>query len=339
MSSSNSNPVLVEVTRGGLVESRHRGSVVVVDADGGVVQSIGNVESPVFPRSAIKAIQALPLVESGAAEKFDFSDSEIALACSSHSGEPGHVEAAASMLKKIGLDHTGLECGCHRPTDEIANLKLAEQQQEPIALHNNCSGKHAGFLCFACHMGIDHAGYIEREHAVQRHVKDAMEALTGAVHAEDHCGTDGCSIPTYAVPLKSIALGFAKFASGIGLEPMRANAAKRIFKACTENPWYVAGTDRACTQIMEAGKGRVMAKTGAEGVYCAAIPELGLGVAIKCDDGATRSAETIATTVIANLLSKDDADGEAIRTIGHQTLLNRNGIEVGETRFVGEVSN
>ena len=333
-----SNPVLVEVNRGGLVESRHRGAVAVVDGEGSIVQSIGDIDRPVFPRSAIKALQALPLIESGAADKFNLSDSEIALACSSHSGEPGHVEAATSMLAKIGLDHNALECGCHRPSDEKASLELAKQQQEPLAIHNNCSGKHAGFLCLACQLGVDHAGYIGCEHVVQRQVKGVMEALTGAAHAEDHCGTDGCSIPTYAVPLKSVALGFAKFASGNGLESERAKAAKRLFKACTENPWYVAGTGRGCTDIMQAGKGRVLAKTGAEGMYCAAIPELGLGIAIKCDDGTTRAAETITAAVIAKLLPKDDAVGEAIRTIGYQTLLNRNGIEVGAVRPAGEIA-
>ncbi len=326
------NPVLVEVTRGGLVESRHRGAVAIIDADGAVVQSIGDIERPVFPRSAIKALQALPLVESGAADKFSLSDREIALACSSHAAEPGHIATVNSMLAKIGLDYSALECGCHRPTNEKASLAIAEQRQSPLASHNNCSGKHAGFLCLACYMGVDHAGYIRRDHAVQREVHGALEAMTGAAHGEDICGTDGCSIPTYAVPLKSMALGFAKFATGIGLEPVRAKASKRIFKACVENPWYVAGTDRAGTRIMEAGKGRVLVKTGAEGVYCAAIPELGLGVAIKCDDGTTRAAETIVATVIANLLPKSDAEGEAIRAIGHQTLKNRNNINVGEVR-------
>ena len=333
-----SNPILVEVTRGGLVESRHRGSVAVIDAEGALVQSIGDIERPVFPRSAIKALQALPLIESGAADKFSLTDSEIALACSSHSAESGHIDAVNSVLTKIGLDHSVLECGCQRPMNEKASLDLAVQHQAPLATHNNCSGKHAGFLCLACHLDVDHTGYIGRDHAVQREVRGVMEALTGAAHAEDHCGTDGCSIPTYAVPLKSIALGFAKFASGNGFEPERAKAAKRLFKACIENPWYVAGTGRGCTDIMQAGEGRVLAKTGAEGMYCAAIPELGLGIAIKCDDGTTRAAETIAAAVIANLLPKDDVVGEAIRATGNPTLKNWNGIEVGAVRPAGEIA-
>lgn len=327
------NPILVEVTRGLLVESVHRGSVAVVDGDGKSVLTIGDVETPVFPRSAIKALQGLTLVESGAADHYKLEPHELALACSSHSAEPGHIDAVNSILAKIGLDHSALECGCQRPINEAANLAMAKRDEAPLASHNNCSGKHAGFLCLACHTGVDHKGYIQREHAVQQQIRGVMEQMTGAAHAVDQCGTDGCSIPTYAVPLKSIALGFAKFASGEGLEPERAKAAKRLFKACTENPWYVAGTDRACTKIMQVAKGRVLAKTGAEGVYCAAIPELGLGVAIKCDDGGTRGHEAIVAEVIANLMR--DEEGEAIRAIGRQVLRNWNGIEVGEVRAVG----
>ncbi len=333
-----SNPVLVEVTRGLLVESRHRGAVAVFDGDGRKVLSIGDIDQPIFPRSAIKALQALPLVESGAADRFGLSDAEIALACSSHSAEADHIKAVNSVLGKIDLNDNALECGCQRPMNLEASLDLAIKGHKPLATHNNCSGKHAGFLCLACHMGVDHKGYIGPEHKVQREVKAVMEAMTGAPHAQDHCGTDGCSIPTYAVPLKSIAVGFAKFATGIGLAPERAKAARRIYSACTENPFHVAGTGRACTEIMQVGKGRVMVKTGAEGMFCAAIPELGLGMAVKCDDGTARAAETIAATVIANLLPKGDAEGEAIRQIGQHKLTNWNGIEVGEIRAAGEIA-
>ncbi len=332
------NPVLVEVTRGNRVESRHRGAIAVVDADGNPVKAIGDIDMPVFPRSAIKALQALPLVESGAADKYRFEDNELALACSSHSGEAGHIAAVNAMLGKIGLDEGALECGCQRPMNENASLALAEQQQKPLASHNNCSGKHAGFLCLACHMGVDHKGYVHRDHAVQREVRGVLENLMGAAHAEDHCGTDGCSIPTYAVPLRSIALGFARFAGRTAMGPNRAKAAERIYNACVTNPWYVAGTDRACTRIMEAGKGRVLAKNGAEGVFCAAIPELGLGVAIKCDDGTTRAAETIAATVISSLLPKGDEQGNAIRDIGRQKVENWNDIKVGDVRPAGALS-
>lgn len=331
------NPVLVDVMRGQLVESRHRGAVAVVDADGNPVLTIGDVGKPVFPRSAIKALQALAMVESGAADQFKFEPHELALACASHSAETKHVETVKAMLAKIGLDETALECGCHRPIDEAASLELAEQHQTPLLVHNNCSGKHTGFLCLARHMDVDHHGYVKLDHPVQRKISAVLEEMTGEKHQADCCATDGCSVPTYAIPLRAIALGFARFATGQGLSSQRAEAAKRLYAACVENPWYVAGSNRACTRMMEAGKGRVFAKTGAEGVYCAAIPELGFGIAIKCDDGSTRAAEAIMATVIADLLPDDDAEGQAIHQIGCQTLVNRNGIEVGEVRASGVI--
>ncbi len=332
------NPVLVEITRGDLVESRHRGAVAVVDGDGNNVLQIGDVDKPVFPRSAAKALQALPLMESGAAKHYDLQPHELALACSSHAGEPGHVETAQSILAKAGLDHTALECGCHRPSNESASLAMAQRGDKLTTLHNNCSGKHAGFLCLACHQNIDHRGYIDRKHRIQKEIKATLEHLTGVAHDEDHCGIDGCSIPTYAVPLSSLAHGFAIFATGTGLAPLRAEAANALYSACVNNPWYVAGTDRACTDIMRAGSRRVFVKTGAEGVYCAAIPELGMGIALKCDDGTTRAAESMVANVIANLLQNDDDSGNAIRVIANPVLKNRNGIVVGAIRAAGELA-
>ncbi len=324
------NPVLVEVIRGGVIESRHRGAIAIVDGEGKLVSAIGDVGRAVFPRSAIKALQALPLVESGAADHFNLTPQELALACSSHSGEAGHIETARSILEKIGLDESALECGCQRPSNIDASLTLAKNGVLPTNIHNNCSGKHSGFLCLACHGGINPTGYIDGSHTIQKEIKSVMEAMTGAAHAEDHCGIDGCSIPTYAVTLKSIAHGFARFVTGIGLSSSRESAAQRIYKACVDYPWYVAGTDRACTCIMAAGKGRVFVKTGAEGMFCAAIPELGVGIAIKCDDGTSRAAECIAAATIANLLPVSDQVAMEIREIGQPTLKNWNGLKVGE---------
>lgn len=332
------NPVLVEVYRGALVESQHRGSISVVDADGATVLDIGDTKRPVFPRSAIKALLAIALVESGAVDALGLEPHELALACASHSGEVEHVKTAASMLQKAGLDVDVLECGCHRPLGAAANVALAETRIAPTALHNNCSGKHSGFICLACHQGVDPKGYVNPDHWVQQRIRGVMEEMTGAAHAVDQCGTDGCSIPTYAVPLSSMALAFARFSTGVGLDGDRAKACKQIYQACVDNPFYVAGTDRACTRIMEAGKGRIFVKTGAEGVYCAAIPELGVGITLKCDDGETRAAETMVATVIANLLPKEDEVGIAIRAIGQPILKNWNGIEVGSIRAAGEIS-
>lgn len=331
------NPVLVEVTRGNVVESRHRGSVCVVDGDGGTIIEIGDVERPVFPRSAVKAIQALPLVESGAADAYGFGNREIALACASHSGQPAHAELARAMLGRAGLDETALECGAHWPSRQDAALELAAGGAKPSALHNNCSGKHSGFVCTCRHLGIETRGYVKAGHRSQEMVREAMESVTGAAHATDVCGTDGCSIPTYAVPLRSLALGFARMATGNGLGRQRAAAAKRIFAACMAEPFYVAGTDRADTRMMEAGTGRIMVKTGAEGVYCGALPELGIGIAIKCDDGAGRASEVMVAAVLARLLEKDEALSATLSRMARPVLTNWNGIEVGGLRPVGEL--
>ncbi|MBO6725797.1 MAG: asparaginase [Rhizobiaceae bacterium] len=326
------NPVLVEVLRGGIVESVHRGAAIVCDASGAVVLEIGDADQPVFPRSAVKAIQALPLVESGAADKFGFGNRELALACASHSGESAHAELAAAMLASAGLDEAALECGAHWPLGDEATRTLARAGGEPRALHNNCSGKHSGFICTCVQEGVDPAGYVGRNHQSQQWVREAMEAVTGVSHGEDICAIDGCSIPTYAVPLRSLALGFARMATGASFGPERAKAAQRIFAACMAEPFFVAGTDRMDTKIMEAGKGRVFTKTGAEGVFCAALPEFGLGIALKCDDGATRAAETMVASLIARLL-KDDAElSSAIGELARPKVLSRRGAEVGEIR-------
>jgi L-asparaginase II len=326
------NPVLVEVTRGSVVESWHRGAVSVFDADGKAVWEIGDTERPVFPRSAVKAIQALPLVESGAADAYGFGDRELALACASHSGEPVHVELAKAMLAKAGLDGTALECGAHWPSSHDATIALARAGGVPNALHNNCSGKHSGFLCTCVHSGIAHGGYVKAGHALQEMVRDAMQSVTGAVHDVDHCGTDGCSIPTYAVPLKSFARGFARMATGRGFSPERARAAKRLISACMAEPFLVAGTGKADVALMQAAPGRIFVKTGAEGVYCAALPELGLGIALKCDDGAGRAAEVMIAAVLAKLLRGDDALAAKLAELARPAVESRVGAKVGSLR-------
>jgi len=326
------NPVLVEVTRGAVVESAHRGAVSVFDADGKAVWEIGDTDRPVFPRSAVKAIQALPLVESGAADAYGFGNRELALACASHSGEPAHVELATTMLARAGLDRKALECGAHWPSSHDATIALARAGDLPNALHNNCSGKHSGFLCTCVHSGIAHSGYVKAGHALQEMVRDVMQSVTGAAHDVDHCGIDGCSIPTYAVPLKSFAQGFARMATGRGFLPERAKAAKRLLSACMAEPFLVAGTGKADVALMQAAPGRIFVKTGAEGVYCAALPELGLGIALKCDDGAGRAAEVMIAAVLARLLRGDDALAARLAELARPAIESRVGAKVGLLR-------
>jgi L-asparaginase II len=330
MRSPSRNPVLVEVTRGGHVESAHHGAVAVLDADGGLAFAAGDIDEAVFPRSAVKALQALPLVESGAAERLGLTGTEIALACASHSGEPAHVATAEAMLRKAGRDAATLECGVHWPSSQAAGVALAAGGGTASALHNNCSGKHSGFICLACDRGDDPKGYVQPEHPTMRRITAALAEATGTLLDARNRGIDGCSIPTFAIPLRALALAFARFGTGRGWHPDRAAAAVRIRAAVMENPFMVGGTGRFDTEVMQAFGGRVFAKTGAEGVYCAAFPDLGLGVAVKCEDGAGRAAELVTATVIERFL------GHGVPEKWRRPVLrNWNRIEVGALLTTG----
>lgn len=331
-------PVLAEVTRGGRVESRHHGALVVTDAKGKRVLALGAVEAATFPRSAVKALQGLPLVETGAADRAGFDAAELALACSSHSGEPVHAAAAASMLAKLGRDVGCLECGAHWPMGEGAARQLAREGKTPSALHNNCSGKHAGFVCLACGLGEDPAGYVGADHRVQREVRRSLEEMTGVSIDPAKGGVDGCSIPTYALPLDRLAQAFAKLGTGEGMTRTNAQAAERLRKACARHPHMVAGSDRFDTVAMGALGERAFVKTGAEGVHCASFPELGLGVAIKCEDGAGRAADAIMAGVILRFLKLSGNERATIEGLATKRLVNWNGIHVGDVRATKDVT-
>ncbi len=333
------NPILVEAMRGGARESAHRGAIAVVDADGARVVSLGDTAHPVFPRSAVKVLQAIPLVESGAADRLQLDDEELAIACASHNGEPAHVAVVARMLAKAGLDVTALECGTHWPRVEAVARAIAVAGREPDALNNNCSGKHAGFLCLACALcdGVNlrqyAKGYVASRHPVMRAVTEALQATTGHDLAQAPRGIDGCSIPTFAIPLDALALAFARVGTGTGLRPGYARAATRLRQAVARHPFMVAGSERFDTQVMAALGERVFCKVGAEGVFCAAFPERGLGVAIKIDDGNTaRAAEVAMAATIEAFVDLDDEEAMLLRSLSDATLRNWNGIEVGALR-------
>ncbi len=324
------NPVMAEATRGGAVESWHRASLAVVDTSGRVVLSAGDVEAPIFGRSAIKPLQALPLIESGAAEAFGLSDAEIAMACASHGGEPRHVETVAAWLKKIGCTPADLECGTHLPSNEAAMVALLRGGADPSALHNNCSGKHTGFLTFARHAGFPTQGYIRFDHPVQQRVLGVLESMTGLDLSQAVRGLDGCGIPVIAIPLGNTALAMARLADPSDQPEARQAACARVLRAMAAEPFLVAGSDRYCTRAMTLLKGRAIIKTGAEGVYCGAVPGAGLGFAVKADDGAGRAAEAVVGQLLQRLglLSADEAKDLAL------PLRNRAGTLVGEVRPV-----
>ena len=326
------NPILVEVARGGRVESFHRGAAVVVDADGCVIHAWGDVERPVYPRSAFKPLQALPLVASGAADRFELTDAEIALACGSHAGEPLHVATAESMLRKASQDGSCLECGVHWPLSESVARELAGRGQLPSALHNNCSGKHAGFICLARHRGLDPVGYVQHDHPAMREVTTAIASTTGTV-LDDSCGAvDGCSIPTFAIPLWSVATGFARLGTGCHLTSSLTSAAVRVRAAIAAAPFMLAGSGRFDTRISTAFGEAVLCKCGAEGVAAAAIPGQGLGVAVKIDDGAGRGAEVAMAALLRRILPGPLAEHEELSRSVDVSLRNWNGIVVGQLR-------
>ncbi len=326
------DPVLVEVIRGGIPESVHRGALAVLDAEGAVVLALGDIDRPIFPRSAVKGLQALPLIETGAADRFGLTDAELALACASHSGEEPHATTAAAALAKAGRDVKCLECGAHWPMGEKAARAMAAASGKPSALNNNCSGKHAGFVCVSVAMDKDPKGYIQPDHPVMQEVSAALGSMTGYNLRNTARGVDGCSIPTYAIPLRNLARAFARFGSGHGLAPERAKAAARLRAAVAAEPFMVAGTDRFDTVVMTALGARVFMKTGAEGVYCAAIPELGYGIALKIDDGAGRGAETVMASLLRRFLTLSEAEGRVVLPRTDHVMRNWNGIEVGRMR-------
>jgi L-asparaginase II len=336
-SAPSANPIVVEVTRGGMVESSHRAAVAVVDAAGTVVKAWGDVERPVYGRSALKPLQALPLIETGAAERYGLGDAEIALACASHSGEPRHVELVTRWLARIGCGVDDLECGSHMPLHEAAVEALILSGRKPDARYNNCSGKHAGFLTTSRHLGEATKGYIRYEHPVQQRILGVFEQLTGLRLGDAPRGIDGCGIPVIGIPLGHIAMAMARLADPDDhVPPVRAAAAKRVLAAMASEPFLVAGSGRFCTKVMEVAGAKVALKTGAEGVYAAALPTLGLGVALKIDDGASRAAEVAMGRVLRELKLLTADEERALADALAPAIRSRAGRETGSVRIAAD---
>lgn len=321
------NPVLITLTRGALTESLHRGSLCIAGPGGDGVVALGDIDQKVYPRSAIKVLQALPLVESGAADAAGFTDRELALACASHSGEIVHAETVRAMLARSGLTESALACGSHWPMNEDASHALAASGGRPSALHNNCSGKHAGMLALAQHLKATPEGYECVDHPVQQCVRRAIEEMTGEAATPEVCAIDGCSVPTWAMPLKGLAGAFAKLATLSGMGEERIKAARRLMHACASEPLMVEGTGRFGTGVMERFGDKAFVKGGAEGIYCAAFPHRGLGLALKIDDGARRGAEAVAAHVIAAIFPREIRE---ISDLYETRLTNWRGLHVGD---------
>lgn len=318
--------------RGQMVESRHLVAFAVLDTEGRVVMSGGDIEAPVYPRSAIKALQAIPLIETGAAEAWQVDEAEIALACASHQGEPRHVETVTAWLARIGCGATDLRCGAHAPSDPKAAADLLRAGGMPSVLHNNCSGKHAGFLTTAKHRGEDLSGYLELEHPVEQRVLGVLEAMSGLELSQAPRGIDGCGIPVIGVPLGNLALAMARLADPDDQPDRRQQACARIRRAIAAQPFMIGGSGNFDSIIIEATRGRGLVKFGAEGVHCAALPDLGLGIALKVIDGAGRASEVAMAALLCRLEVIDEALAERLHERLEPAVLNRAGRRVGRLR-------
>lgn len=316
---------LVELWRGDLLESVHRGHAVVCDASGEVAMAWGDPDAIVYPRSSSKMIQALPLLESGAADAARLTPEHLALACASHQGAAIHTKRVEAWLAELGLSEGDLRCGSHMPSDKPTAEALIRAGQRPCQIHNNCSGKHAGFLTLNRHLGAG-PDYEKIDHPVQQSIHAAWEEVLEEPTAG--WGVDGCSAPNFASSLHGLGRAMASFATARTRSGTRAEAQGRLVEAMIVHPDLVAGEGRACTELMRACEGRAALKTGAEGVFVGILPEQGLGIALKITDGATRASEAVIASLLVRLGVLDEAHPVAQRlTSGVQR--NWRGIQTG----------
>ncbi|HEV2147931.1 MAG TPA: asparaginase [Longimicrobiaceae bacterium] len=319
----------VDVVRGSVTESRHRVHVAVVDAEGQLRACAGDPDQVTFIRSAAKPLQALAVEDGGALERFGISDRELALVCGSHAGSPAHTGAAESVLRKIGLDAEALACGPHAPFHEPTRRELQEAGLEPVRLHNNCSGKHAGMLALARARGWETQDYQRPEHPVQLRMLSEVSRWAGVPAEGIAVGNDGCGVVCFALPLRNMALAYARLA-GAARRGERGPA--RVVGAMTAYPEMVAGKGRLCTELMRRTEGRVFAKVGAEGVYCVGVPGAELGVAVKVEDGSTRAVGPAILGVLRELDLISEDDYGAMYALAYPDVVNTRGEVTGQLR-------
>lgn len=323
------NPVLVNRWRGNAIESRHRGSVAVVEASGHLFAALGDVQRAVFPRSAIKFLQAIPFVESGAVEAYSLDDRHIALSCSSHNGEPIHAGLAQNWLERIDCTHDDLECGAELPLHKATQFELMAQGRGPQRHHHNCSGKHLGFLSTCKHLGDSVHNYRLYNHVAQQRWFQVLESLTNTRVVQLPWGYDGCAIPTLALPLQRVALSMARFGVVSRFDGERRTAVERIHAAISSNPYLVAGKERLCTALMQQLAPRILVKVGADGVYTAVIPEHQLGVALKIDDGNDSAARVALGAVLQTLGVLSTNEIQALAEYFRPCVTNSRGETIG----------
>lgn len=327
--------MIVTVLRGGLVESRHHVHAVVSDASGRLVFTAGDPGLVAFVRSSIKMFQALPLVEDGGVERFGLTDEEVAVTTASHGGEPFHVDTVRRLLAKAGVAEDALACGPHAPMHAASAAALSADGVAAGRIHNNCSGKHAGMVALAALHGWPRDGYHLLAHPVQTRMLATLAEWTGVPHDTIGCAVDGCGLPTFALPVQAMARACARLsvAADRGDEAPTA-----VLGAMTAHPELVAGTDRLCTDLMRAAGGRLWAKVGAEGYYCAGVPARGLGVAIKVEDGAARAVEPALLAVLRMIDAIGEDEMVALAAYAEPAVVNTRGDRVGSVRIAIEGS-
>ncbi len=331
---------LVEVWRGPIVESRHRGHLSAVDGEGEIIAELGLPASVTYIRSSGKAFQAIPVITSGAADRFGFTEQEIAIACGSHSGESIHVDTVRSMLAKIGLDEGALKCGVHEPFSAEVALELARKQEPPSVLQNNCSGKHAAMLALALHVGAPTGSYDDPRHPVQQAIAKTVAEFSDIPLEQIAVGVDGCGVPVFGMPVRAMALMYARLvAPPNGFDAATRHACPRIVRAMIDFPEMVGGTkDRLDTELIKAGAGRLISKIGAEGVYTVSVLPCdewpnGLGLALKIEDGddhRARPPAVIEALRQLNVLKENEL--AALASYAPTIIKNRRGERVGEAR-------
>ena len=329
-----SDPITVQIRRGDIVESEHFVAAAVIDAAGAMVAAYGDIKRVVYPRSTIKPLQALPLIETGAADAFGLSDDEIALACASHTGEPLHLAVAEAWLGRLELDLDAMACGAHLPYNDVAARDLLAHNGAPSPLHNNCSGKHLGMLTTALHCGDPLSGYEKLDHPVQQRIRRVFDELLGRDLATAPTAIDGCSVPTIGVSVRDIAAMMAQLLADPAAAPARTAAANRIVRVMSEHPDLIAGSRRFCTEVTRASGGQIIAKGGAEGVAIALLRDQGIAIALKSWDGARRAAEAAMATLVPMFSAVTGPAASTLARYAAPAIENWRGIRTGEIRVV-----
>lgn len=325
----NPSSIQINIIRGQLVESRHTAHLAIVNEAGQLLFASGDPHLLTYIRSSAKPLQALPIVESGAARHYSFSRSELALICSSHNGEPAQVRLVEDILARIGLPDSALQCGVQKPAYKPAAEELYRNSQKPGSLHNTCSGKHAGMLALNQWLNADSKHYMSIEHPVQQNMLKTVAEMSGTDPGSIPLGIDGCGVPVFGLPLTHLAYAYARWGNPVSLSSARAEACRTLREAIAAEPYYLAGSDRYDTRLIEVTQGKIIGKMGAEGVFALTLPEKGWGLALKIADGHERALYPAVTEVLRQLGELSEDQCQALSSFYQPAIKNKAGTTVG----------